>query len=182
MNPITFLKRILNFNDNNDEVAVAKKIGVKIGEDCRIYDNAITVFNTEPYLITIGNHVLIAHGARFLTHEGGLWCLRGIDKKFENKDAFAPIVVGNNVMIGMNSIIMPGVNIGDNVIIGAHSVVTKDVPENSIVAGVPAKTISSIQKFYESITNSNKTLAPTKLMTAEEKKEYLIKHHPEWFR
>ena len=76
MNPIAFLKRILNFNDNNDEVAVAKKIGVKIGEDCRIYDNAITVFNTEPYLITIGNHVLIANGARFLTHEGGLWCLR----------------------------------------------------------------------------------------------------------
>lgn len=106
----------------------------------------------------------------------------GIDKKFENKDAFAPIVVGNNVMIGMNSIIMTGVNIGDNVIIGAHSVGTKDVPENSIVAGVPAKTISSIQKFYESIANSNKTLAPTKLMTAEEKKEYLIKHHPEWFR
>lgn len=52
-----------------------------------------------------------------------------------------PINIGNNVWIGMNSIVMRGVTIGDNVIIGAGSLVTKDIPENTIAAGNPCKVI-----------------------------------------
>jgi len=53
----------------------------------------------------------------------------------------SPLIIGNNVWIGMNTVVMPGVIIGDNVIIGANSVVNKDIPSNSIVAGNPAKVI-----------------------------------------
>ena len=182
MNPLAFLKRILRIANNDDEIAVAKEIGVRIGDDCRIYDNARAVFNTEPYLITLGDHVLIASGARFLPHEGAIWCLRGMDEEFKDKDSFAPIIVGNNVIIGMNSIILTGVNIGDNVIVGAHSVVTKNVPCNSVVAGIPARVICSVEEFREKLKKSNKVVVPTKYMSADEKKEYLMKHYPEWFK
>lgn len=65
----------------------------------------------------------------------------------------APIVVGRNVWIGSNSTILQGVTIGDNSIIAAGSVVTKDVPANAIVAGVPARFIRSISPEEE----NNKT-------------------------
>lgn len=53
----------------------------------------------------------------------------------------SPIQIGNNVWIGMNSVILPGVKIGDNVAIGANSVVTKDIPLNTIAAGNPCKKV-----------------------------------------
>jgi acetyltransferase-like isoleucine patch superfamily enzyme len=56
-----------------------------------------------------------------------------------------PIIIGKNVWICANATIVPGVNIGDNVIIAAGAVVTKDVPANTIVAGVPAKIIKHIE-------------------------------------
>lgn len=52
-----------------------------------------------------------------------------------------PITIGDNVWIGMNAVILPGINIGNNIIVGANSVVNKDIPDNSIVAGSPARVI-----------------------------------------
>lgn len=56
----------------------------------------------------------------------------------------APIKIGKNVWIGSNSTILPGITIGDNSVIAAGAVVTKDVPENTVVGGVPAKFIKKI--------------------------------------
>ena len=53
----------------------------------------------------------------------------------------AEVIIGNDVWIGMRSIIMPGVKIGDGAVIGAGAVVTKDVPDYAIVGGVPARII-----------------------------------------
>ena len=55
-----------------------------------------------------------------------------------------PIKIGNNVWIGGNVIVLPGVNIGDNVVIGAGSVVNKDIPSNSMAVGIPCKVIKKI--------------------------------------
>lgn len=57
-----------------------------------------------------------------------------------------PVTIGNNVWIGGNATILPGVTIGDNVTVGAGSVVVKDIPSNTVVAGNPAKVVSSVQK------------------------------------
>lgn len=54
------------------------------------------------------------------------------------------IKIGRNVWIGSNSTILPGVTVGDNAVIGAGSVVTRDVPENMVAAGNPAKVIKCI--------------------------------------
>lgn len=163
-----------------DSVAYTKKLGVRMGSGCHVLANPLKAFGTEPWLIKIGNHVEITTGVRFLCHEGAIWVTRYKYNRNEEMDSFAPITIGNNVFIGFNSIIMPGVTIGDNVIIGAQSVVTRNVPDNTIFAGIPAKQISSIDIFVDKYNQSNK-LYPTKNMTASEKKVYLKKVHPEWF-
>lgn len=59
------------------------------------------------------------------------------------------ITVGNNVFIGLGSIILPGVTIGDDVVIGAGSLVNKDIPSQSVAAGVPAKVVSSLEDYRQ---------------------------------
>jgi len=66
-----------------------------------------------------------------------------------------PITVGDNVYIGNNVIILPGVNIGNNVIVGAGAVVTKSIPENSVAVGVPAKVIKTADEYFEKIRNES---------------------------
>lgn len=57
----------------------------------------------------------------------------------------SPVNIGNDVWIGANVVILPGVTIGNNVVIGAGAVVTKDIPDNSLAVGVPARVIKSIE-------------------------------------
>ncbi len=99
-------------------------------------------------MITLGNNVHITSGVRFITHDGGTLILR---KEVPDLEITKPIKVGNDVYFGINSIIMPGVTIGNRCIIAAGSVVTKDVPDNSIVAGIPAKVIKSTDEYLEKI-------------------------------
>nr|WP_270521496.1 acyltransferase [Megamonas funiformis] len=86
--------------------------------------------------IEIGENVAISHDVTIMdsdAHEG-LW---------EGYEKTKPIKIGNHVWIGTRVTILKGVTIGDNAIIAAGSVVTKDVPNNTIVAGVPAKVIKT---------------------------------------
>lgn len=153
-----------------DTVAFARMLGVKMGENCEILGNPRSIFGSEPWLVKIGNHVRITSGVSFITHEGALWCIRNKDSKYRNFDKFDPIIVGDNVFIGLNSIIMPGVHIGSDVIIGANSVVTKDVKDGQIVAGAPAKQISTLERFMERVVGQ---CVETNAMTKEEKRKYL---------
>lgn len=162
----------------NNRVAYAKYLGVQVGNKCQILADPEKAFGTEPWLIKLGDHVDVTLGVQFLNHEGGIWCARGLNPELEVMDCFLPITVGNNVMIGIDSLIMPGVHIGSNVIIAGHSVVTRDVPDGVVVAGVPAKQISTVEKFMEGL--NNRELIPTKKMTQPQKREYIKKIHPEW--
>ena len=88
--------------------------------------------------IWIGDGALIGHNTVLATLNHGLF-------PEERQDLIPkPIHIGKNVWIGSNSTILPGVTIGDNAVIGAGSVVTKDIPENMIAVGCPAKVIRSI--------------------------------------
>ena len=126
-----------------------RKKGVKIGDDCRLIGNI--KFGTEPYLITIGNHVSVSSGCSFLTHEGAHWVLKGLDNKYNSLFAYGEIIIKDNVYIGQNVTILRGITIGKNTIVGACSLVNKSLEENSVYAGVPAKKICSLEEFKDKI-------------------------------
>ena len=66
-------------------------------------------------------------------------------------EMFGQIKIGSNVFVGINSILLPNINIGDNCIIGAGSIVTRDVPSNTIAVGSPAKVTKTTDKHFNSI-------------------------------
>jgi acetyltransferase-like isoleucine patch superfamily enzyme len=142
----------------------AQKIGVKIGKDCSIMTR---FFSTEPYLIEIGDHVQITSNVHFFTH-GAAWCLRLKNPDF---DFFGKIKIGNNVYIGNNALIMPGVTIGNNVIVGAGSVITKSIADGMIVAGNPAKIVGTLFDFEKRMEKFNVNI---KSLASLDKKKYLL--------
>lgn len=88
--------------------------------------------------VAIGDGVLIGHGVVLATINHGF-------QPSERGDNYpAPIVIGNNVWIGSRAVVLPGVTIGDGAIVAAGAVVSRDVPPNVIVGGVPAKVIKAV--------------------------------------
>lgn len=119
----------------------------------------------EPGNIYFGNNVNIATDVYFCDHDVIHHMLNNTDyvKKMENKKLFnyktSRIIIKDNVFIGAKSIIMGDITIGNNVIIAAGSVVTKDVQDNSIYGGNPAKYICSIDEYIEKrIQSENKNI------------------------
>ena len=92
--------------------------------------------------IVIGNNVVIAKFVTMVDHDHS-HSFKEDKLVFEGYD-LAPIVVGDNVWISDKVTILKGVTIGENVIIAANSVVSSDVPDNSIVGGIPAKIIKKL--------------------------------------
>lgn len=123
--------------------AYLRKSGTEIGEGCWIVP---TSFGTEPYLVRIGNHVAIAEGVSFMTHDGGPWIFRD---RIPDLQVLGPIVVCDNCYIGARAIIGPNVRIGPNSVVMAGSVVISDVPPNTLVLGVPARPLLALDKFRQ---------------------------------
>ncbi len=88
--------------------------------------------------ITIGDGCLIGHNAVITTIDHDMLPSRRADMHP------APVVLGKGVWFGANVTVMPGVTIGDGAVVGAGAVVTKDVPANAIVVGVPAKQVGTV--------------------------------------
>lgn len=147
-----------------------RRRGAIIGKNCDIH--TLASLGSEPYLITIGKNVRINSGVQIFTHDGGAWVVRNLDDKYNDVDLFKKVEIGDNVHIGTNATILPGVQIGNNCIIGVGAVVTKNVPNNSIVVGVPARVIETIDEYVE---KNKRSFYYTKNMSVDEKREYLIK-------
>lgn len=105
-----------------------------------------------PYLIEIGDDVGFSTDVTILTHDNSL-------KRFIGVEKLGRVKIGNHVMVGAKSIILPNVIIGNNVVIGAGSVVTKNIPDNVVCAGNPARILCSlddyINKFKGKINSDN---------------------------
>lgn len=120
--------------------------GVLIGENTTFYGN-VRVDISRPYLIEIGKNCVLTNGVQIVSHGYDLSVLRG--KFGEFLSSSGKIVIGDNVFIGFNSIILKGVRIGQNVIIGAGSIVTHDIASDTVAAGNPCKVIMTIEEYYQ---------------------------------
>jgi acetyltransferase-like isoleucine patch superfamily enzyme len=123
--------------------------GVKIGEKCQLLNRPFN-YGSEPWLIEIGNKVTITNGVFLITHDASSRLFRdSLSDSSPYGNRFGSIHIRDNCFVGINSIILPGVSIGPNSIVGAGSVVTKDVPPDTVVAGVPARPICSLEEYIE---------------------------------
>lgn len=84
----------------------------------------------------------------FSNHDGGTWAFRH-DEQYRLVSKFGRISVGDYTFIGARAMIMPGVKIGHHCVIGACSLVTKDVPDGTVVGGVPASVICTTEQYAE---------------------------------
>lgn len=120
--------------------------GATIGNNVTVYSaKNTTIDETSLQHIFIGDNTQITAGVIILAHDYSYSVLGNIYGELprQQKDT----IIGKNVFIGMNSIILMGSNIGDNVIIGAGSVVSGHIPSNTVCAGNPAKIICSLDQF-----------------------------------
>ena len=135
--------------DSDSYIDYLRKRGCRIGEGCQFYSPKTTVVDIRTDFISIGKFTKITSGVVILAHDYSPSVL----VHTHNEILLAGgkhTSIGDNCFIGVNSVILPGRSIGDNCIIGAGSVVTTDVPDNTVVAGNPAKIVMSIDEFYQS--------------------------------
>ena len=110
---------------------------IEIGDNTRI--NGASVHASEK--IIIGKNCLIAANVTIIDSDG-----HGADihERSLTNPVSSPVIIGDNVWIGISSIILKGVRIGNNSIIGAGSVVTKDIPSNCVAAGNPVRVVKTL--------------------------------------
>lgn len=117
------------------------KMGMTVGERF-VRLNGVILDPSHCWLIQIGNNVTMAPRVHVLCHDAST-------KKWLNYTRIGRVTIGDNVFIGAESVILPGVKIGDNVVIGANSTVTHSIPSNCVAVGAPARAIGSLEDFVD---------------------------------
>lgn len=115
-----------------------RALGVKIGKRCHIYQPRFDPM--APFLIEIGDNVGMAAGVTVLTHDGALAMVHGVER-------FGRVRIGNDVMVGTDALLLPGVTIGDGAVVGAKAVVSRDVPPREVWGGNPARRICTVDEL-----------------------------------
>ena len=129
-------------------IKYANKLGVKIGDGTRFYGMKPDMFSSEPWLVSIGKRCHITSDVLFITHDAGTLI---IQDEVPGYVRTGYVTVGDDTVIGIRSIVLAGTRIGSRCIIGGGSVVSRDIPDNSIAAGVPCKVICSIDEYIEKV-------------------------------
>jgi acetyltransferase-like isoleucine patch superfamily enzyme len=124
-----------------------------IGKNCEIFTTRI---GTEPYLINIHDHVNVAANVIFLNHDISTFNVSRYLGLKENLGKIGSIELCDNCFIGAHSILMPNTKVGENSIIAAGSVVTKNIPNNEVWGGCPAKKIMDVDKYATKMVELNK--------------------------
>lgn len=123
-----------------------------IGEFCAINESATI---TDPEYVSIGNNVTLGT-CSLIGHDASINVInRAYNKRL---DSVGAITIGNNVFVGHGAILLPGTSIGDNCIVAAGSVVTGIVQAGSIVGGVPARIICSMEEHVKKLESRNDLL------------------------
>lgn len=122
--------------DDNSKIGAFVEIqkGVKIGKNCKISSHTFICEG-----VTIEDNVFVGHNVSFINDKVPRATNPDSELQTEADWKVVPTVVKKGASIGTSSTVLCGVTIGENAVVGAGSVVTKDVPPNTIVAGVPAR-------------------------------------------
>lgn len=115
------------------------KMGMKVGSNFKRL-NGVILDPSHCWLIEIGDNVTMAPRVHILCHDAST-------KQFLDYTKIGRVTIGDNVFIGAETVVLPGVTIGNNVVIGANSTVTHDIPDNTVMAGSPAKAICSLEEY-----------------------------------
>ncbi len=125
--------------DNTTEDLISK--GMVVGKNFNRMHGTI-LDDSHCWLITLGDNVTLAPRVHILAHDASTCHHLGYAR-------IGRVTIGNNVFIGADAVILPGVTIGDNTVIGANSTVIHSIPENVVAAGNPAKEICSIDDYIK---------------------------------
>lgn len=125
--------------EDPNSIEALRARGVQIGENVNILNTKIDYGHG--FLVSIGNRVTLT-GVHILSHDASTQIPFGVSK-------VGKVTIGDEVFIGHGTIILPGVTIGSRVVVGAGSVVTRDIPDNSLAAGNPARVIGTYDDFLE---------------------------------
>ena len=135
------LKRLYYRLHSNYTTEDLIKIGLKVGKNFKRMHGVI-LDPSHCWLISIGDNVTIAPNVHILAHDASLKFHIGYTR-------IGNVIIGNNVFIGAESVILPNVHIGDNVIIGANSTVSRSIPSGMVAIGSPAKVLCTTQEFID---------------------------------
>lgn len=116
-----------------------RQCGVQVGRDCRIASYGMET-GIEPYLLRIGDRVVIERQAACITHDGATWVLRHL---IPDLQVYGPVVIEDDCYIGAGAVLCPGVRIGKRAVVAAGSVVICDIPPETVVMGIPARPLGS---------------------------------------
>jgi len=123
-----------------------------MGEHCSVQTNVLI---TDPPHVRLGNNVRLS-GCTLFGHDGSVNMLKRLSGK--TLDRVGKIDIRDNVFIGHQAIVLPGVTIGPNVVVAAGAVVTKDIAPDTIVAGNPARPIGTVSALIERLERHTRSL------------------------
>jgi acetyltransferase-like isoleucine patch superfamily enzyme len=149
----SYLKKKAVFNTQGDKCFISKAASIP-----------------DPYLIALGDNVWITSGCQLLCHDASVIMINIM--RSGHRDRVGPIVIGSHSFLGNNVTVLPGTTIGSKTIIGAGSVVTRDIPENSVFAGNPARPIGDFEDYVLRIENDTRTYPWLELLKQHERHVY----------
>ncbi len=158
----TIIKRVLGIKQNAQMIS---QYTYKIGN---VKHHNTHIDTLVPNLVEIGDNFISAPGSYILAHDASLLAMYG-------KYKLGKTIIGNNVFLGVNSVVLPGVKIGNNVVIGAGCVVTKDIPDDVVVAGNPGRIICTVEELHRKREKKGELLvAPSAFMKLFTEKGYML--------
>lgn len=141
------LKNAYIHKDNETFIRYLRHKGIRIGEHCVFRSPETTIIDkTRPCLISIGDHVDMNRYFTIMTHDYATSVF--LRKYHDFLNSSGQVTIGNNIYFGVHCTVLKGVTIGDNCVIGACTLVNRDIPANSVAAGIPVRVICSIDEFY----------------------------------
>lgn len=142
------IRRRRSRRSGNAYLDYLRSLGMKIGKGTIVFDSKdISIDISRPELIEIGDNVFLHKGVQIISHDWASFLFVNLFGDYI--PAHDKVTLGSNIWLGRDVTIMKGVTIGNNVLIGFGSIVTKDIPDNSVAVGSPAKVIMSLEEYYE---------------------------------